>query len=339
MIMLKTFTLFLLAALLMVQFGCSQKPAQAAPAHSQAEPDWVKECSGLPDEWYCGYGASKEEAMDRMVNQIRVKIESEHSIEVEQTMRAGEDIKKSETLSQKYKQKVKISTGSIEMTDIKFYTSQNDATYAAVKKADVAKAFAEQLRPMAASLEFSVNAVIDAKHPKLKNEAWQKTQAIWNEFAPLLIQTESLDKEKAVSFKPASDLYAKAREEYLGYCKTAKLYWVPEQDDIFSNVAFSKLSKNLKLEKATCDGHGISLVYKNTGRECKHAGMFRCSHKPSLLIASCYGEEYRRLESSNVETFQKVEEVALKKLPEKLENEDFWSEWEHEIKQWRPICE
>jgi hypothetical protein len=58
-----------------------------------------------------------------------------------------------------------------------------------------------------------------------------------------------------------------------------------------------------------------------------------------MLIASCYGEEYRLLESPNVEAFQKIEEVALKRLHEKLEYESFWSEWEHEIKQWRPICE
>jgi len=67
--------------------------------------------------------------------------------------------------------------------------------------------------------------------------------------------------------------------------------------------------------------------------------MFECIHKPSLLIASCYGEEYRLLENEDVEAYQKVEEIALEKLREKLRYENFWNEWEQEIKQWRPICE
>jgi predicted small lipoprotein YifL len=338
----------MLIALLLAQTGCGSKTALRvpAPAHGEAAPDWVQECSVFQDEWYCGYGASKEEAMDRMVNQISVKIESEYSREMKKTMtqRAAKDVEKSETIIQRDNQRIKISSGSIEMTDVRLYTSQNGTAYAAVKKTDVAKGFAEQLRPKAESLEFAANAAINEKHPKLKSEAWQKTQAIWNEFAPLLIKTESLDKERAAPFKPMSELYARAREEYLGYCKTAKLYW-KEQNDVYSNVAFSKLSKNLKMEKKktfegkTCEGHGLLLVYKNTEHECKYAGMFKCSHKPSMVISSCWDDEYRSLESPKVEAFQNVEEVALKRLHEKLEYESFWSEWEQEIKQWRPICE
>jgi hypothetical protein len=67
--------------------------------------------------------------------------------------------------------------------------------------------------------------------------------------------------------------------------------------------------------------------------------MFVCSHKPSLRIASCDNEEYRLLEKPKVETYQNKENIALERLHEKLEHESFWSEWEQEIKQWRPICE
>jgi hypothetical protein len=204
-----------------------------------------------------------------------------------------------------------------------------------LNRANAAKELAEKLRPRAASLEVFANAVINAKHPKLKGEAWQKTQAAWNEFMPLLSKIKNLNREKAALFEPVSALYARAREDYSDYCKTAKLYWNPEQSDIYSNIAFSKLSKNLKLEKAKCIGHGISLIYKNTGHECKNE---RCSHKASLLIVSCQGEEHRFLEE-NVEVIMDREIVALKKLPGELESKSFWNEWRQEVEKWKPICE
>jgi hypothetical protein len=342
--MLKIFLPFLFFALLAAQFGCSSKTARPVPApvSGEAAPDWVQECSVFQEEWYCGYGASKEKAIDIMVNQISVKVESEYTRKFEQTMKqeTKEDVKKSETIIQIDKQKIKISTGSIEMANVNLYASPSGVTYAAVKKADVAKGFAEQLRPVAESMYFSANSAINEKHPKRKSEAWQKTQAVWRDFAPLLIKIEGLDKEKAAPFQPALELYARAREEYLGYCKSAKLYWNPEQNDIYSNIAFSRLSKNLDLTNAACNGHGISLVYKNTGDECVPSTKFRCFHKPSLLIASCYGEEYRLLENPEVNVYKNVKEFGIKELHKKLqEYESFWSDWEQEIKQWRPICE
>jgi len=210
---------------------------------------------------------------------------------------------------------------------------------ACMSRSDAAKGFAERLRPVADSLKFVANSVIEAKHPKLKSEAWQKAKPLWDKFIGLYHIVQSLDKETSAPFEPVSSLYSKAETYYLDFCQTAKLYWNLEQNDIYSEIAFSKLSKNLKLEKASCNGHGISLIYKNTGHKCEYAGMFECAHKPSLLIASCYGEEYQLLEGGNVKVYQKVEEVALEKLREKLRYENFWNEWEQEIKQWRPICE
>jgi hypothetical protein len=213
-----------------------------------------------------------------------------------------------------------------------------------LNRANAAKDLAERLRKMAADIEFSAKAAIDEKHPKRRSEAWQKTQAIWKDFAPLQIAIEGMDKEKAEAFKPVKDLYARARDEYLSYCKSAKLYW-KEQDDVYSNIAFSKIFKNLEVEKKktfegkTCKGHGILLVYKNTGHECKYAGMFMCSHKPAIRISSCQDEEYASLDNPQVEAVQREEKIALARLHEKLEYESFWSGWEQEIKPWRPVCE
>jgi hypothetical protein len=375
-------------------------------------PGWVKECSNLPNEWYCSSGANNSDAREKMISQILVNIKNEGTREIDQTLmqRVEEEIKKT--------------------SDTIFYTHPNGAVYAAVKKIDIvnnytykiknffgyanteferakasaergdtksalgkvnsikdtlenyvyswvlilhvvggygsdttniktinikkreylliadnliranaAKELAERLKPKIAPFEFSANAVLNTKHPKLKSEAWQKTQAAWSELMPLLSKVKGLSKERAAPFEPVSALYSRAKEDYLNYCKTAKLYWNPEQSDLYSNIAFSKLSKNLKLEKAKCIGHGISLIYKNTGYECsKQAEMFRCSHKPSLLIALCNGEEYRILKE-NVEVIQNREIIALKKLPGELESKSFWNEWEQEVEKWRPICE
>ena len=240
----------------------------------------------------------------------------------------------------------KIEASLINPGDAKLHYSkkQDDKVGVVVcmTRSDAAKGFVERLKPIAAALEFAANAAIDAKHPKDKSDAWQKTKPLWGEFMPLQVMIEGLDKEKAALFEPVAALYAKAKERYLDYCRTATLYWNPEAEeegDFYSEIAFEKLSKKIIMEKATCKGNGISLIYLNTGHECKYAGMFRCSHKPSMRIASCYGEQYHLLGNPNVETFQKVEEVALRKLHEKLEYESFWGEWEQEIKKWRPMCE
>jgi len=134
-------------------------------------------------------------------------------------------------------------------------------------------------------------------------------------------------------------LYAQARKGYLSYCETAKLYWNPEQNDAYSKTAFSKLT-DLGIENAECKDNGIALIYKNTGHECSFAGNYKCSHTPLLIIASCYNTNgYGSLEGPSVDTYQNTEEMALKKLSEKLKNETFWGKWEQEIKQWRSICE
>ncbi len=265
-----------------------------------------------------------------------IKVSSKHT----QTQRVSGG---KEDLNTRYTSRIEEESSLLNAHDARILRLERiDGEYKAtvcMSRANAAKGFATRLRPVADSLEFSANAVIEAKHPKLKSEAWQKAQPLWNEFARLQSIIEGLDKEQAAPFEAVSALYAKARDGYLSYCQTAKLHWSPETEDVYSGLAFLKLSKNLKLEKSVCKGGGISLAYKNTGHKCEYAGIFKCSHKPSLLLASCSGEEYRILESPNIDSFQKREEVALERLHEKLGDEIFWNEWEREIKQWRPQCE
>ena len=333
------------AACLFLLLGCvadTPKQQAASPPPSVSAALASVECGGN-DFRGQGVGASEQEALNAARSAIAQQIQS--SVKVLQTQSKSQTVLNGmETLSSDFAAKTVIEAALSNAHDarvIRVERGTNEVgAVLCMTRPDAAKGFVERLKPIAAALEFAANAAIDSKHPKDKSEAWQKTKRLWSEFMPLQVMIEGLDKEKAALFEPVAALYAKAKDNYLGYCQTAKLYWNPEEDSApYSDIAFSKLSKNIKLEKASCTGSGISLIYKNAGHECKYAGMFRCSHKPSLLIASCYGEEYRLLENPNVETFQKVEEVALKRLHEKLEYEPFWGEWEQEIKQWRPICE
>ena len=332
------------AACLLLLLGCAAdtpKQQAASPPASVSAALASVECGGN-DFRGQGVGASEQEALNTARSAIAQQIQS--SVKVQQTQSQSQTVQDGrESLSSGFAAQTVIEAALSNAHDARVIrvergTSEVGAVLC-MTRSDAAKGFVERLKPIAAALEFAANAAIDAKHPKDKSEAWQKTKSLWGEFMPLQVMIEGLDKEKAALFEPVAALYAKAKDNYLTYCKTAKFYWNPEEANPYSEIAFSKLSKKITLEKASCRGSGISLTYKNTGHECKYAGMFRCSHKPSLLIASCYGEEYRLLENPNVETFQKVEEVALRKLHEKLEYESFWGEWEQEIKQWRPICE
>lgn len=314
--------------------GCASK---APPGEPVPDP----ECNS--DEFRgLGIAENENEALTEAHSALARQISSSINVTIERTVNQQVSNGK-ENLASEYGSRTVVESVLSNVQDARIASKKRNGNKIRVvvcmSHSNAAKGFVDKLRPIADSLEFAASSVIDSKHPKLKSEAWHKAKPLWGKFIGLYPTIESLDKEKSALFEPVSQLYAKARDGYMDFCQTAKLYWNPEQDDIYSEIAFSKLSKNLKLEKVACKGHGISLVYKNTGHKCEHAGMFECTHKPSLLIASCYGEEYRLLENENVGTYQKVEEVALEKLQEKLRYETFWNEWEQEIKQWRPICE
>jgi hypothetical protein len=337
----------LLALAIPLCLGCAAPPPARQAENPAEEPPLLLSSYECPDGQFrgSGIGGTEGEALSLARSELAKQVNSSVKVTAQHILTQKESGEKEHTSSD-YESKTLVEADLSNAHDARIEHKKQGGNKVGIvvcmTRSDAAKGFVERLKPIAAALEFAANAAIDAKHPKDKSDAWQKTKSLWGEFMPLQTMIEGLDKQKAALFEPVAALYAKAKDNYLNYCQTAKLYWNPEAEevgDLYSGVAFSKLSKNLKLEKASCRGNGISLIYKNTGHECKYAGMFRCSHKPSLLIASCYGEEYRLLENPNVETFQKVEEVALAKLREKLEYEAFWGDWEQEIKQWRPICE
>jgi len=325
-------SLLLLFAFALAMSGCASAPQADTPLPQCPEGEF----SGL------GVGDGENEARNAAYSELAKQINSSIKVISEYTV-SQQASNGNENIASQYGSKTFMEADLSNAHDIRIIGKKQGggktSIVACMSKANAAKGFVEKIRPIADSLKFAASGVIDQKHPRLKSEAWQKAKPLWNRFVGLYYSIEGLDKEQSAPFEPVKALYAKAGDIYLDFCQTAKLYWNPEQNDVYSEIAFSKLSKNLKMEKAACKGLGISIIYKNTGHKCEFASIFQCSHKPSLLIASCYGEEYRLLENEDVETYQKVEEIALEKLREKLRYENFWNDWEQEIKQWRPLCE
>jgi len=204
-------------------------------------------------------------------------------------------------------------------------------------KVDAAKSYANRQSLLLDSLEFIAASEQKATYPKQKSDARDKANMLW---VKMLANHELLKSWKIESdITRAKDIHDAVEYDYKDYCGAAKLHWYSEQETPYSEIAFSKLSGNIKIEKSPCNGRGISLIYKNIEQKCDFAGIFKCSLQPSLLIASCEGAEYRLLEYQNIETYHKKEGVAKEMLQEKLRNESFWDKWEQEIKQWIPKCE
>jgi len=194
--------------------------------------------------------------------------------------------------------------------------------YVCVK--DVAKPYLEKQRILSESMEMSKD--------------WHKIQSHWNEFMGIQILLEGLRVESKY-FTSAKKQYEKAKDDYKANCN-AKLHWNPEKKTAYSEIAFAKLSGSIKMENTPCAGKGISLIYKGEPLCKSNVSGWGCSYQPTLKIATCNGAELRLLESTvPIKGFDQKEELALKKLQDKLKTENFWNEWEQEIKQRSPQCE
>ena len=166
-----------------------------------------------------------------------------------------------------------------------------------------------------------------------------KTQTLWNEFAKIQTLLDGWGIEKTSFHAPAIETYSQARENHKTYCQTSKLHWKPERETEYSSIAFSTLSKNLKMEKSPCKSNGISLIYKKADPDCTHKfGIYNCLYKPSLSLLSCDGTEYLLLESVLENSHQK-QDLALEKIKDTFKAADFWGKWEREIEEWGARCE
>jgi hypothetical protein len=288
-----------------------------------------------------GTGANDEEALSTAYSSLARQIHS--SVKVSEKYAQNQKVSGgNESLSSEYASKTVVesslsNTHDAQVLRIERKANKVNATVC-MNRSNAAKGFAEQQRLVADSLEIAAKAVLGAEHPKSKNEAWQKAHALWNEFAKLQGMLDGFGVAKADLFDVTNRMYSKARDEHIAYCQNSKQHWIPEKENNYSELALSKLSKNLKMEKSVCKGKGVSLVYKNVEPECSQKfGLHSCSYKPSLSIASCKGVEYLLLDGS-VESAHQKQDFALEKLQNNLKTADFWEKWKQEIEKWSPQC-
>jgi len=202
-------------------------------------------------------------------------------------------------------------------------------------KADAAKGFLERQRLLLDSLGLSSDIALSTEHPKHKNEAWRKTQMLYNDF--MRIQ-RLLDGWEVKSPYSAEEIYSKTREDYKNYCQSVKVFWQDAGNEC-SKAVFAILSKKIKMEKSQCSG-GLNLNF-NCSEKCKPSSFgIECSYEPSLSIESCDGESYSLLKAQTPAAGSDMysEAKAKENLAENLPKATFFAEWEIETKKLVPQC-
>jgi len=322
---------YLFALIILLLISCASTE-QVKPVVCKAD-----EFSGF------GVGEHESEALSEAHSSLAKQINSSVKVTIERMVNQQVSNGK-EDLNSVYESKTTIEATLPNAHDARIVSKKRNGNKiniaVCMTKADAAKGFIERQRLVADSLDLVSHVLMNTGHPKHKNEAWHKTQILWNEFARIQNLLDGWGIAKASFYEPANKIYSQTREEYKGYCQTFKLHWKPpKRETDYSSMAFSILSKNLKIEKSACKGNGISLVYKNSEPDCSYKfGIYNCSCKPSLSLLSCDGTEYLLLENT-VENSHQKQELALEKMKDAFKSADFWEKWEKEIKEWSPKCE
>jgi hypothetical protein len=325
-----TFVAVVLVAMILVSCGGS-KPSTAS------------EFPQCPVGEFSGFGAGETEsealsmAHSDLAKQISlsIKVTTQYSV-------SQQNSNNKEYINTKYETEIREESALSNAQDARIIHKNREgnkiSVIACMSRADAAKSFLEQQRIITDSLEIISGTALNERHPKLKNYAWNKTQTLWNKFMNIQNLLESWEIESKY-FYSASKTYSKTRDSYKDYCQNAKLHWNPKQETHYSEIAFSKLSGNVKMEKSPCAVSGISLAYKGLEPECSvKFGLNSCSYAQSLSLVACDGTEYLQFKNDVVGAHQKPD-FALEKLQDNFKSAEFWSEWAQEIKEWSPQCD
>jgi len=319
----------LLALVILGLIGCASTVQQVEP---------VAECSS--DEFRgFGVGENESEALAEAHSALSRQVNSSVNVTIERIVNQQISNGK-EDLNTGYESKTVIESALPNAHDARVVRNKRNGNkiniVVCMTKADAAKGFLEQQRLLEDSLSLASNTAISTEHPKHKNEAWRKTQTLYNDFVRIQYL---IDGWGIKSPYLADEVYSRAREDYRNYCGVAKLHWNPEQETPYSEIAFSKLSGSIKMEKSPCADKGILLAYKGSEPECLiKFGLNTCSYAQSLSLDACDGTEYMQLKSDETGVHQKLD-FALDKLQNHLKSAEFWNQWIKEIKQWSPQCE
>jgi hypothetical protein len=325
----------LLPALLIPLFvGCVSTVRQAEPAPAP-------ECRAGEFRGN-GIGQSENEALTEAHSALARQITSSVNVTIER--RVSQQVSNGmESLNAGYESRTVIESALPNAQDARVAGSIRSGdkinVTVCMSKSDAAKGFLERQRLAADSLELASNTALTTEHPKSKNEAWRRTQVLWSELVRIQSLLDGWGVAKADYFNSANEIYSRARADYKGYCQDVKLHWNPAGENLYSEIAFAVLSKNLKVEKSPCADRGISLAWKGSDPECSMKfGLNTCSCALSLSLRSCDGTEYLQLNSDVMGAHQKPD-FALEKLQSNLKSAEFWNQWTQEIKQWSPQCE
>ncbi|MDR0517175.1 MAG: hypothetical protein LBH25_09055 [Fibromonadaceae bacterium] len=328
----------LLALAVPLCIGCA-----SAPVQQQAQP--VAEMPELPQ---CpagelsgfGFSETEGEAISMAHSDLAKRISLSIKVTTEYAMKQ-QDFNGKEDISTKYGTEIREEAALANAQDARIAHKKQSGNKIGIavcmSKADAAKPYIQRQSLLLDSLEFITASELKATHPKQKNEARNKANAIW---ARMLANNDLLKSwgiESGISM--AKDLHDAVEYDYKDYCQTAKLHWNPERETPYSEIVFSKLSSSVKMEKSPCNGRGISLVYRGTEPSCSvKFGLNTCDYAQSLSVSACDGTEYLQLKSDVMGAHQKPD-FALEKLQGNLKSAEFWSQWMQEIKQWSPQCE
>jgi len=308
-----------------------------ASTAQQAEPV-AAECSS--DEFRgFGVGENEQAALTEAQSALSRQINSSINVTIERIVSQRISNGK-ENLNSGYESKTVIESALPNAQDARIVRSKRNGNKINVtvcmSKADAAKSFLERQRLLEDSISLASNMAINTEHPKQKNEAWHKTQMLYNDFMKIQYLLNGWGIKSPYL---ADEIYSRAREDYKDYCGAAKLHWHSEQETSYSEIAFSKLSGSIKIEKSPCNDRGISLIYKGSEPECSAKfGLNTCSYANSLSLDACDGTEYLQLKGDAMGAHQ-THNFALDKLQNNLKSAEFWNQWIKEIKQWSPQCE
>ena len=314
-------------------------PPPASPAETLAS----VQC-GTDEFRGFGTGASEEEAVNAARSSIARQVHSSVKVS-EKQIQSQRVLNGDENLSSEFVAETAVESALSNAHDVRVFRvahgTNEVGVVACMSRADAAKGFAERQRLVADSLEFAANASLEAKHPKRKNEAWRRAQALWNEFTRLQVMLDGLGAEKADYWEPLNAIYAQAREAYLNYCKAQKFHWEDIGNEC-SDAMFSLLSGKVKVEKAECQSESGLKFKLACSERCMPSsfGGIECYFTPSLSVESCEGESYLLLKTQKPASGRDIHSAskARENLIEKLSSAGFLGEWEKELKGWMPLC-
>ena len=333
----KTLLIGIIGAIGVQTIGCAAaKATETQPLHSV-------ECEQGELRGF-GTGANEGEALNAARSSLAMQVHS--SIKVSSKYRQNQRVLNNEEILSSDYETVSVAEASLlNAHDARIQRTERSAhevgMVLCMSRADAAKGFAERQRLVADSLVLAANVALGTEHPKRKNEAFARTQTLWNELARLQGIIEGFGVEKLNAFNSANEIYSKAIDDYRAYCRNQKTYWEDTESDC-SKAVFSILSGKTKVEKAECQSENALKLKFACQEKCSPAsfGGVQCVFEPSLSLESCGGESYSLLKTTefprgtNMHSAGKAKENLMEKLP----SAGFFSEWEKELKGWMPQC-